>query len=414
MWQGTITCIKPVGTGWNLNLFITVKVLTIAGQGGCKPTERHPGFTNKSMVEGFGCDVDGLNYGICFHQEACTWHHWWVVVKEPLAKVYKLVETYQELEYEVSYRGIKHNLKLTTLKPSEDLIGNTLFGNTTLPVVLVSEMSSKNEFSSMLLGMDSRLYEVDASDTDYPTSGRVGDIQLDEVGNISFDYSSVSCKGINGFSECSSSRPALEVLMSKKPPKVTDTLYENNKYIVTVKKISGGQGTILFGNVDLDSIKVKAPSCRLVVQYAYGCRSCNKNPYMIIAADTIKEYGVARIVSNCTLDVDYVSCSRAPQVIVSTDYEEYCSISVPTLNSTLDVAFNYEFTGELSLNRPIISSSEDVTSLMSSITTNPNFLDGISKSFMLYSGITMAIATVSRVFKRYLVIKASRKTVDEV
>ena len=73
------------------------------------------------------------------------------------------------------------------------------------------------------------------------------------------------------------------------------------------------------------------------------------------------------------------------------------------INTTLYINIEYEFFGEIIFNPLIIGQPEGFGSLISSVTTNPNFVDGIFNSFLVTSSLLLVITTATRVIERLAV-----------
>ena len=93
--------------------------------------------------------------------------------------------------------------------------------------------------------------------------------------------------------------------------------------------------------------------------------------------------------------------------------EKYCYIYLNAINITLNVNIEYEFVGEVMFNPMILSEQESFGSLVASVTSNPNFVDGILKSFMLTSGLLMVVTTTIRVIGKLAILKASTTVVRD-
>ena len=64
-------------------------------------------------------------------------------------------------------------------------------------------------------------------------------------------------------------------------------------------------------------------------------------------------------------------------------------------------------------NPMILSEQEGFGSLVASVTSHPNFVDGLLKSFMLTSGLLMVVTTTIRVIGKLAILKASTNVVRD-
>ena len=75
------------------------------------------------------------------------------------------------------------------------------------------------------------------------------------------------------------------------------------------------------------------------------------------------------------------------------------------INTTLYVNIEYEFIGEIMFNPPILNQPEGLRSLVNSVVTNPNFIDGMFKSFIIPSSILLVVTTTVRAIVRVMVLR---------
>ena len=84
-----------------------------------------------------------------------------------------------------------------------------------------------------------------------------------------------------------------------------------------------------------------------------------------------------------------------------------------TINTMLYVNIEYEFVDEVMSNPLIFSQPEGFEALVSSVATNPNFIDGIFKSFMITSGILVIVTSVTRVIAKMAITKMTTDATRE-
>ena len=112
----------------------------------------------------------------------------------------------------------------------------------------------------------------------------------------------------------------------------------------------------------------------MTIVYSYGCMGCNQNPRVIVSPNSLFQESIVYFTSNCTLNNQYFSCSRAPQTLELSSNVKYCYIYLNAINVTLSINVEYEFIGEVMFKPMVTNEQESFGSLLSSVTSNPNFI----------------------------------------
>ena len=83
------------------------------------------------------------------------------------------------------------------------------------------------------------------------------------------------------------------------------------------------------------------------------------------------------------------------------------------INATIYVNIEYEFIGEVMMNPLIYDQAESFPSLISSVASNPNFIDGIFKSFVATSSIFIFITMLTRVLGKIAIFRLAANEARE-
>ena len=74
------------------------------------------------------------------------------------------------------------------------------------------------------------------------------------------------------------------------------------------------------------------------------------------------------------------------------------------INTSLYVDIEYEFIGEIMFNPQILNQPEGLGSLVSSVVTNPNFIDGMFESFIITSSVLLIVTIAVKAVGRIMVL----------
>lgn len=385
-------------------------------RGGCKKFEKHPRFEekNNNTVYGYGCDTSSKFYGVCWvYSDLCTWYQWYITVQGPLYKVYKLNHKGFEIDFEISFKNMTWKEMITdrNLNMNLDQIGTT--DKLSFPLSVISTLGPEQFFAVNSIEIDGEFYDTDACELNLPMRNRIGDVQIDKNNKIAFDRLSIDCSADNNAVDCVKNTPAVEVFKKNKKHRNFKRNEKITDYIVRQKISSHKSVSLMFSNKNLKSLEIMRPRCNMSIAYSYGCRECNQNPRVIVSSNSIKQEGMMYFKSNCTFNKQYLSCSYTPQTLELLKDEEYCYIYLNTINATLYINIKYEFIGEVMFNPLVHSDNSDLTSLMNGVISNPNFLDGIVKSFMLSSSLILIVSMVIRIIEKMALMKVAANATKE-
>ena len=208
-------------------------------------------------------------------------------------------------------------------------------------------------------------------------------------------------------------KPAIDVILANKRHKNFKETTRVSENVVQQRLSSHRSVSILFSHSKLEAIELSKPRCKMSVSYSYGCRECNQNPRVIISPNSVFQEGIVYFKSNCTFSQQYLSCGRAPQALELLGDEKYCYIHLTAINTTLYIDIEYEFIGEVMFNPLVLSEAESFGSLVASVTSNPNFMDGVFKSFMFTSSLLLVVTTTIRVIGKLAILKFSANVANE-
>ena len=380
----------------------------------CRKFEKHETFQEQdnTTIYGYGCDMTNKYYDWCALGYKCSWYQWSIVPEGEMYKVYKLNSRGFEVDFEFTTIHGKHMVSYS----DNNLNGNMHLAVTediTVPMSIVSSTGADSFFSNHIIGIRDKFYDVDASDINLPVKNRIGDIQIDAKGTAIIDRLSVVCRANDEQVDCVTSEPAVDVVIKSKKYKDFKINEKVGESIVKQKLSTHRSVAVMFSHNDLESIELSKPKCNMSISYSYGCKECNQNARIIVTASSIWQEGMVYFKSNCTFNAQYLACNKVPQTLELLNGEKYCYLYMEALNVTLYTNVEYEFVGEVMSNPLIFSQSENFGSLMSSIATNPNFLDGIMKSFLLTTGMFAVSTSLMRMIGKLAIAKVSADAIRQ-
>lgn len=380
-------------------------------RGRCKKVEKYPSFKeeNNRTVYGYGCEWSSAYYGVCFFGGMCTWYQWSVALTGPQYKVYKLNHKGFELEFEISINNVTRTEILSDRSLNMNLDLLDVKNRLNFPLSVISTLGPEKYTAPHIAEVDNHYYDVDASELNLPLKNRVGDIQIDNNQQITIDSSLVKCYADNNAVDCRHTKPAIEVIKDNKKPEDFRRYERVTDNIVRTKSSLQRSVSLMFSHSNIKSLEVSNPSCKMAVSYSYGCRECNQNPQVIVSSSDIRQEGMIYFKSNCSFNRQYLSCSYYPQTIELLDDKEYCYIYIEKINTTLNIHIKYEFVGEVIFNPYYTSEPDNFQAIMGGVISNPNFVDGLFKSFVITSSVLLVITTVVKAIGRIMVLRMAGK-----
>ena len=383
-------------------------------RGYCQKSAKHPIYkeNNKNTTYGYGCDIISQYNGVCGWGYACVWYQWHVKLEGEQYNVYKLNYKSFEIDFELSTGDSSKKITISENKLNFHLDLDISEG-LHFPLSIVSTLGSEKSFSNNIVEIGNEFLDADASELNLPQTNRIGDIQIDRRGKINLDRLSIVCNAHDEIVECAQNEPAINVLKKNRKSRKFKRNEKITDYVVKRKLSLPRSVSIMFSHINLRSPEVTKPVCKMAVSYSYGCKECNQNPRVIITSSSIKQEGMLYFKSNCSFNKQHLSCSYKPQTLELQTDEQYCYIYMEAINATIYVNIEYEFIGEVMMNPLIYDQAESFPSLISSVASNPNFIDGIFKSFVATSSIFIFITMLTRVLGKIAIFRLAANEARE-
>nr|QMP82405.1 glycoprotein [Dipteran phasma-related virus OKIAV225] len=388
---------KGSGTCWN---------------GGCHSNAILPELrsTPNGTIHGYGCESDTLGCDDwCYHQTSCTWHKWVIKTTGELVPVYARQSEIWEAVIKVDYNGIITRHRANVNNPRINLDG--LMSN--VPLYITSFTSESSILKNGLVTIKGYAYQATISDINMPQSDVIGDYQV-SLDKESYTYNdhSIKCSASSCKTKCTAPEPKI-TRFSKRVTEAErlDVTTVGSIHLAEVTRPVKALVKVLLGNVNFENLLVEQAQCSIDVISTYSCIGCNVKPYAVLQAHNIKHEGIIPINSNCTFAQNFLSCSPDPYTIEITDISKTCFISMPTLNSTLIVKFEFTFIGQLDPSKPIFAKETEMD-LVRGIARNEGFLTGLLGIFSTVSLIGIGSNLILRAFKVWQFSKLAKEQIS--
>ncbi|CAK1587381.1 unnamed protein product [Parnassius mnemosyne] len=244
-------------------------------------------------------------------------------------------------------------------------------------------------------------YNLDVSPHNLPIANMIGDIQISDDKKVIFHTDNIDCSIDSCVVKCILNEPSINRLLDRSPYKVDPEIIHKmttfgEKWIMYKQRVAG-HVTISFGNVELKELVVEKPHCSVEIVMNYACLSCLELPKVVIASKGLVREGALTYESNCTWDHDLLSCNSQMYEIKQLYIHPICRIHIPILNQTIDINFNFEYRGTLTIMKSI--RAETTLDVISTIGSDPYFyttLLGSLSSFLLLTTITTVIIKLTK------------------
>lgn len=119
------------------------------------------------------------------------------------------------------------------------------------------------------------------------------------------------------------------------------------------------------------------------------------------------------MVTNCTFNKNYLSCSPDPYQIELEDHESICWINLQSLNKTMIINMTYTYTGVTDMSMTI-SSIESPMSVLKSIASNKRYIDSLSWTLSFGFGFIFLLHLTIRLLKLFVLYKGEQKINDQM
>lgn len=335
-------------------------VLTGCNTDTCSPYAKYEDFVKLNGIENFECKSNSKCDSYCYLVDvACTWVHWWLRAVGNIVEVYKYESQIWEVSLLIKYKGKNTHIILNQNQPDHEL-NNMLFESiNSLPILISSVDAPKHEVAKNIIRDGSMYYPVEASELNFPERDKVGDYQIQIIGNKTEIYNVDAVEVDVSFCNVAVSYPKPKIRRfrnSQKPEIKTSKFEVKNDLIIGEVRDIAATVSMTIGNIDIASLNIKEAKCEIEKLYSYGCTAYNRKPYVIFRAHSIVQSGIIKFISNCTFNKDFLSCSPDPYTVELDDLNPYCSLYMPSINKTIIIDTNIKFVGTLDPSVPIVVS----------------------------------------------------------
>ncbi|AJG39291.1 glycoprotein precursor [Wuchang Cockroach Virus 1] len=379
----------------------------------CTDGFHYPNFGNKFLINGYTCLQTTLDCDTyCDSTTMCVYIHWWIREKNFLYKVYKLESSIWEAVLKTKYKGHTTTTKLNVNRPSTSLTDFTPNNNKGIPMFLTNFESERKHVETHLISIDGVYWETTASELNMPETDKVGDFQVSlDKKTQTYNSHMVKCDTKICMAKCTAPEPKFDrfrMTLKNRPNKRTLFRVTNHGDSVMLKTPIVGTGTLMVGNVDLINLHVQLANCKFNLLTTYSCTGCVQRPYAIFQSYDNKNNGIVPFVSNCTFNIDYLSCNPQPFTIELISDERACLIYAKSINYTKVINFNYTFIGSLDLTKTI-DSIESTSEQIKSIATDMRFWSSLLTSFTTFTIIGIAATVIVRIVRGVLAWKTIKE-----
>uniref|UniRef100_A0AAT9J9T1 Glycoprotein n=1 Tax=Blattella germanica phasmavirus 1 TaxID=3133448 RepID=A0AAT9J9T1_9VIRU len=379
----------------------------------CTADFKYPNFADKYIINGYTCIQTNLDCDTyCYSNTMCVYIHWWIKPKTNLYKVYKLESSIWEAVLKTSYKSHVTSTKLNVNRPSASLTDFTPNNNKGIPMFLTNFESEKNHVETHLISIDGVFWETPASELNMPETDKLGDFQVSlDRKTQTYNSHMVKCDSSNCKAKCTTPEPKFDRFtktLKNRPNKRTLFRVTNHGNSVMLRTPIIGTGTLMVGNVDLINLHVQLANCKFNLLTTYSCKGCTQRPYAIFQSYENKNSGIVPFVSNCTFNVEYLSCNPQPFTIELISDDRTCLIYAKTINYTIIVNFNYTFLGSLDLTKTI-ESIETPAEQIKTIATDMRFWASLVSSFTTFTIIGISATVIIRIVRGVLAWKTVKE-----
>nr|WPR17621.1 MAG: glycoprotein [Beetle phasma-like virus] len=392
--QDTYSNCKGVGECW---------------QGGCKKNTVGSRFKDtqgaQEGVHGYTCGSDSVGCDSwCFHYASCVYVHWWIVQIGEKIPVYKIESKMWEVKIETNYKGLRTNYVFNANNPSVNLLDFVSGNSKKVPIIINSLESEELIIPNGLIIVDSTSLSIDVSDVNMPETDKIGDYQLALRGTTqTFNSHNVQCQINSCEAICVAPQSKIQRIKKmasnlKASGKAHEFQHIRTSEVAETKHLTRGSVSLTMGNVNFKNLQVVPGTCEIDLTMTFACSSCSYKPYAIFNSYNIKSEGTVLFTSNCTFDVNYMSCNKEPYKMQLIHNEKVCLIHIMSQNKTLIINFEYNFYGELDLEKTLYA-MESTSELLKDVITSPGFIDGLTWTLTGFLAITSFTTITLRVVK---------------
>lgn len=371
---------------------------------------------NSTNPHGYGCHFSTVSCnGMCTYGSSCVWYRWEIIPNtNNVATIYHPISNLWESTLTVSYKGYSKKITLNTNNPRYDLndIFNKIMNH--MPIQITAVSYEKLYIRGSMVEHNLTYFNIDASPHNMPIENMIGDLQISTIDNtFTFYKKEIDCSTDSCVVKCLINEPSIRRLKTNSPYMVdlrdiSKITAFGEDWIAYRTRVAGHIG-ITFGNVELKELIVEKPHCMIDILMKYACTSCLEQPRIILSSSNIKKEGALPFDSNCTWNRDMLSCNYDLYEVIQISREKNCRITIPLINVTLDIDFEYEYRGSLTAMKSI--KAETAIDILDSMVRDPSFYITLITSLSGFLTIT-AISTILLKMARIGVLAFGRKEIQ--
>nr|WQM60714.1 MAG: putative glycoprotein [Phasmaviridae sp.] len=384
---------------------------------GCNIGDKHEKFKSlgNNTIEDFSCDPGVIGCDtFCYHQVSCTWYHWYLKDIGQKAIIHKKVTQMWKIILRLEYKGKVELIEFNSNKISVNLKDILSDHIKSMPIVITSVNNEDIVTDNYILEDGDNFYSVDANNQNDIVVGKIGEYQIGiREESRSYQKNAVLCVSRTCNPVCSY------------PPNALERFRKGHREHLRVKVIRNGYGNLLveyktstsinvaFGNVELNNLYIENALCKIKKISSFGCIGCDKKSYVVFQAFEIKTNGILPFESNCTFDVNYLSCNQELYTLNYINPELYCMIYIPKTNQTILLDTDFNYVGKIDAYN-IQYKDYNIGDITKEVLTSSKFWMSLSANFITFSVITIVTSFILRGFKIYTAKKSAEKIINNV
>lgn len=378
-------------------------------EGKCNPDSKFQLFGNDDhQVKRYGCNVDTIGCDTwCYNQISCTW---FVAKLNPIGHLYSVYE-YQSRIWEVVVDVVRDGYRTRNIINANNPIlniDNIGRSNGSFPMLVNSFLSEDYLPSRFGLEMGDSLHIVDACRVNFPMLDRIGDLQIDKHGNMTFPIDRLDCSSSSCKAYCKLMDSPIRRFNNWKVNSIPKKIYKVvNSNIVETREQTQSSINFMIQLNGFRQLDYSPANCVFEIVSKFACNACNEKPFVIFQPSRIVHKGMLEVVSNCTLEMNYIPCTGEPIRIRLQEMPTSCEITVIRTNQSIRVDFEYVYLGGVDSMRShvIYSTVDELTSMI----TSESFIYGLLSSASTIFGVGIVASLILRIV---YIVEANRAVRD--
>lgn len=378
--------------------------------GKCKPDSKFELWGNDtSQLIRYGCNVDTLGCDTwCVNQVSCTWYKFKITPKLPYYNVYEYQSKIWEVVLDINKDGFKTRNIINANNPMLN-IQNIGKPNGSYPMLINSFLTEEYVTPKTVMEMGGQVYKVDACRTNFPMLDRIGDLQIDRNGKMTFPIDRITCTTSSCIAYCTMvDSPVRRLSVWKNEHMAIDYKAVVRNSIIETRVETRSSLNFMLQLNGFKQLDFSAAHCTFEVVSTFACNACNEKPFVILQPTKITHKGLLEVVSNCSMNTNILPCTGEPIMLSMQELPGYCEIHLIRTNQTIPIRFDYIYLGSVeSMHSHLTFSTADE---FSSLITSESFIYGIVTSATSIFGVGILATFILRL----VYIIEVNKTVKEI